>query len=97
MAVEPTADEMSVTHGVVANSRDVLLALNFARDGHIAILARLGGGREEMQRQRLQRLALLIVRFLVNIDVIEIPFAERFKHRLVFRALDELGHKKSVQ
>src|SRR2546426_908251 len=75
----------------------IFLAINQAGDRHIAILARLGGQGEEMQGKLLERLALLFIGIFVNIDVIEVPLAERFEHALVLRALDELRPRQSFQ
>src|SRR6266496_6284747 len=50
-----------------------------------------------MNRELLQRVALLFIGLFVNIDVIEIPLAEGFEHALVLGALNELGHCEPFQ
>src|SRR5436309_5249094 len=72
-------------------------AFNLASDRHIAILALLGGHRKEMIREFFQSFALLFVGRFVNIDVIEIPVAERFEHAFVLGALDELAYGKAFE
>ena len=44
-----------------------------------------------------QRFSLVIVGFFVNVNVIDVPTAERFKHAFAFGALDELGHRETVK
>ena len=90
-------NEMARAYRVFADGRDVFVAFNCARDRDIAILARLGGRREEMKSEFLQCLALLFISLFVNVNVIEVPLAERFEHALVLGALDELGHRQSFE
>src|SRR6266581_3057036 len=45
----------------------------------------------------LQGLALLFIGRFVNVNIIEIPFAERFEHALVLGALDELTHRQPFE
>src|SRR5947209_7475941 len=75
----------------------MFVTLDLSRDRNVSIFPRFGGQRKEMSREFLQRLALLFIRFFVNINVVEIPLAERFEHALVLGALNELAHRQPVQ
>jgi len=75
----------------------VLVPFNLATDAYIAEFALLGRRRKEMSRQLLQGVALFIIGFLVNINVIKIPMSERFEHALMFWTLDKLSECESIQ
>src|SRR5690242_8379617 len=75
----------------------MFVALNLAGNRYKSILTRLCRRREEMLRQSLERFALLFISFFININIVEIPFPEGFKHALLLRALDELGHCQACQ
>src|SRR5258705_106857 len=88
---------MSGAKGGGADRRDVFVALDLSGGWDEPVFARLGGRREEMQRQFLQRLALLVIGLFVDVNIVEIPFAERFEHALVLGALDELTQGQPIQ
>ena len=92
-------DQMSGECRYATNSNDVIFAFDLADNRNIRSpkISRPVIRRQHHGRDRLQRFALLGIRFFVNIVCGKFPFSERIHHRLALRALRVVGDGKSVE
>ena len=87
---KPAIDQMAREGAALPNGDAVLFRFNVARDRDELEIPRLGGRREQMPGNFLQRRTLFVIGALIDINVVEIPVAEGFGHAFAFGTLHEL-------